>query len=125
MNKVRVKIKARLFCKQLKHDMSCISLIRYFYGKGYRVVYFDKNSNGFKSITSYLRIRQRSDDLQSFTYRSEMSSYVFISKKLNYDAKRQSLLREAAHNAGNFTLNVTQYDGDGKKQSAKFNIEIQ
>jgi hypothetical protein len=97
MNKVRVKIKARLFCKQLKHDMSCISLIRYFYGKGYRVVYFDKNSNGFKSITSYLRIRQRSDDLQSFTYRSEMSSYVFISKKLNYDAKRQSLLREAAH----------------------------
>ena len=28
-------------------------------------------------------------------------------------------------NAGNFTLNVTQYDGDGKKQSAKFNIEIQ
>ena len=97
MNKVRVKIKARLFCKQLKYDMSCISLTRYFYGKGYRVVYFDKNSNSFKSIASYLHIHQRGDDLQSFTRRSEMSSYVFISNNLNYDAKRQSLLREAAH----------------------------
>ena len=28
-------------------------------------------------------------------------------------------------NAGNFTLNVIQYDGDGKKQSAKFNIDAQ
>ena len=97
MNKIRVKIKARLFCKQVKYDMSCISLIRYFYSKGYRVVYFDKNSNGFKSITSYLRICQRGDDLQSFTCRIKMTSYVFISKNLNYDAKRQSLLREAAH----------------------------
>jgi hypothetical protein len=97
MNKVREKIKARLFCKQLKYDMSCISLIRYFYGKGYRVVYFDENSSSFKSIASYLRIHQRGDDLQSFTYRSELSSYVFISKNLNYDTKRQSLLREAAH----------------------------